>query len=248
MENSPHIIELIGPSGSGKSTFVTKGLAYSRDFDNVEIAAFRGLIHHKGIAVPGVTLLRLLPVWLARRLRLTKIVAFYHDQIIRAFGTTYRNLLTHVHESICKLPVPAEEKFWLSDRILEAVVNHHLITQPVNNGRKILADEFFLQKIFSLNIKDEHIPAFLQNLNYKIDVLLKFNEEAQTCLSRLRLRDRNRNPGIRNMSDENLLQKIKSSQYTTNLISNTLKNNGVRIIEVNGDTNERDVVDIINKI
>ena len=249
MNQKPKIVEFIGVSGSGKTTLYKKITRLNKKYNSLEIAAFRGLINNPKIKIPGRQILRILPENIISILNLTKIRYLYIDQVISfsetsEFDKTFTNLNNYLSASTDN----NKEKMLLTYNILKNICDLLLIMNPINNNKIILVDEFFLQKIFSLKINDKQISIYLDKLGYKIDLLLKLNEESTVSLSRLRSRGVSRNSNIKNIGDEELLERIKDSQRTTNLIATILKDNKLNILEVDNDTNLKTIINTIDKI
>ncbi len=245
MRDKPIIIELVGPSGSGKSTFVDEAVARNRVFDNVETAAWRGLINHPTIKVAGAFLWRLFPISVAYRLRLTKIVNLYRDQVIRQHGGSYDALLIAAQKLINQLNAKAEEKIWLVDKFIGTVVNHALIKQPVNAGRLVLADEFFIQKAVRLSEgESERVRDYL-DLIPKPEMMIIFEIDSETSVERIRSRGGSRNIRAHEMSDDELLERIIESIEAARVIVEILEKNGIKKMVAGANTDRRKLLDTL---
>lgn len=246
------VIELIGPTGSGKSTFVKSALRESSAVDDIEQAAFRGLLHHPNINIPGKKLWRILPLRLLHKLRITKITKLYRDQIIRDHSQNFEDLLQHVYTSINQLDIPASEKFWLCDKFAETIANHILIDRPVNRGRKILADEFFLQKALSIfsqrnslkNNPQESLDYYLKLIPIPAGVLT-FSTDPVTCISRARQRNRGLPKTISDLSDEKLVDNIKQQLESCDKIKNSILKHTNRTVKFAVYNEEKSTTDLL---
>ena len=243
------IIELIGPSGSGKSTFVNEAIVKSRTFDNVEMAAWRGLLNHPKIKVFGAFLWRLFPARLAYRLRITKMVELYRDQLIRSHSKAYENLLITAQQLINNLAdATIDEKLWLMDNFTRTVVNYALISQPINAKRLILADEFFLQKAVRLSGENSNNVGSYLALVPKPKVVLLFDAEPKVLVERIRSRSGSRNIRTRSMTDEVLLQKLLTSKNVTNELVAVLEKTGAKKFRIENEGDRNRVINDLKKI
>ncbi|MCA9361426.1 hypothetical protein KC845_02610 [Candidatus Kaiserbacteria bacterium] len=249
MEAKPKIIELIGVSASGKSTFADFVFSSSSDYDNIETAAFRGLLYHQDIKIPCKSLLKLVPTRLAYKLRLTKICDLYRDQLLaKSKNPETSKWLEFALKSTSDVEDFTVAKTILITKLIKNITDYELIMSPVNNGRIILADEFFLQKIFSLQSNDDEVFELLGMINYDLDLLLKFEVDADLSLERLRQRLAGRNSDIRQINNEKLLDRIKRSQHTTNIIESELRNKNVKTFVVNNESNNKQILSKLKEI
>lgn len=242
MIDKPIIIELLGPSGSGKSTFVELALNKSRFFDNVEMAAWRGLISSKVVKLPFAQILCLIPVRFAYHFRLTKMVNLYRDQILRQKGGSYRKILAAAQNNINNLDLDIEEKFWLIDKFIGTVVNHILIEQSGGKKRIVLADEFFLQKVVRISASDTTVIDKLLDLIPKPSASVLFKVDLKIAVERIRSRNSNRNLNAQSMTNETLTKKLERSSESALIVAEKLKSDGVNSFVINDSSEVPDLI------
>jgi len=254
MSDKPIIIELVGPSGSGKTSLMKK-LVKSGGFEDLETATWRGLITTNKVKVPLTWLWRLMPVHLAKSLRLVRLVSFYRQELVRNYGHSYEHLLNLITERIIGTSLDASEKAWLSCRLYDAVTDHMLINEPINSSRVILADEFFLQKIHTLffdqneqNLHKEPTNTYLDTIP-KPAAILNFNIPANVCADRLMSRDgklprlsRDRN---KTEVEAGLEDSLQTSTYTVGYLKQKY---GVLSVEVTNGSNLKEILTTIKHI
>lgn len=243
------IIELIGPSGSGKSAFVDEAIRRNSAFDNIEMAAWRGLLNHPKIKVFGAFLWRLFPARLAYRLRVTKMVELYRDQMIRSHSRAYENLFASAQKLINNLAdATIDEKLWLMDNLTRTVINHALVSQTINANRIVLADEFFLQKAVRFSGPDSNTIGEYLLFMPKPEVMLLFNAEPKVLVERIRSRSGSRNIRTRSMTDGELEAKLLTAKNVANDIVATLEKSGVKKFKIENEGDRNRVINDLKNI
>ncbi len=171
------------------------------------------------------------------------MVELYRDQLIRAHSKTYESLLTTAQNLINNLSdATIDERLWLMYNFTRTVINHALISQPVNSSRLILADEFFLQKAVRFSGENSNNIAGYLALMPKPEMVLLFDAEPKVLVERIRSRGGSRNIRVRSMRDEELLQKLLMSKNITNEIAATLEKKGIKKLSVKTGSDYREVL------
>jgi thymidylate kinase len=249
------IIEVIGPAGSGKTTLVRNIYKANKNFDNGEMAAFRGLLNCPFVEIRFAKLLRLIPLRLAYILRLTRMTHIYRDQILRGADTQkLEPYLSHILQAITKMKASEIEKLWLLDKCKDVVTDYILFNLPVNKDRIIFIDEFLVQKILSIyyiytpsTTIDSEEKEYLR-LVPKPEAIVFLNTDLDIAARRVTARSKGRPHVLKNLTANEFIETNQRFKLVEkNVCDYVAKEFNVKIIETSNNSNLKETFEFIVK-
>ena len=192
MEIYPNIIEITGPSGSGKSTLIKNVTKNSNKIIDLETAIHIGMKYHVAVPYSIKLLCRVMPIKILNKIRFYRVLHFFRSNIRTSeYFDPYKNLLDYLDFHCDKVETKISKQL-IKNRMLNMVIYHSMINQPELKKINILADEFFLQKIFLLfftleNKISEEYKAYLKLIPKPSSVII-FNQSVKTSFDRLKTR------------------------------------------------------------